>query len=45
MINLSRQIEEDIGSAEEQPISNKFDIYTKNGGSLITTRFPLFIFI
>jgi hypothetical protein len=30
MIILLHQIEEDVGSAEEQPISNKFDTYTKN---------------
>jgi hypothetical protein len=30
LISLAHQIEEDIGSAEEQPISNKFDTYTKN---------------
>ena len=27
-------MEEDIGSADEQPTSNKFDIHTKNEGSL-----------
>ena len=30
LIILPHQTEEDIGSAEEQPISNKFDTYTKN---------------
>jgi hypothetical protein len=30
-----RQIKEDIGSAEEQPISNRFDTHTKNEGSSI----------
>jgi hypothetical protein len=29
-INLPHQIEEDFGSAEEQPTSNKFDTCTKN---------------
>jgi len=28
MIILPRQIEEEVGSAEEQPSSNKFDDYT-----------------
>ena len=27
-IKLQYQIEEDIGSVYEQPISNKFDVYT-----------------
>jgi len=35
LIILPYQIEEDIGSAEEQPISNKFDVHTKNEGSFI----------
>ena len=29
-IILPHQIEEDVGSAEEQPTSNKFGTYTKN---------------
>jgi hypothetical protein len=31
-VKLLYQIEEDIGSAEEQPISNRFDVHTKNEG-------------
>jgi hypothetical protein len=37
---LLNQIEEDIGSAEEQPISNRFDTHTKNEGSV---NLPFFI--
>ena len=42
LIILPYQIEEDIGSAEEQPISNKFDTYTKN--EAVKTAFFYFIF-
>ncbi len=34
------QSEEEIGSAEEQPISNKIDTYTKNGAAKLS---PFFI--
>ncbi len=43
MINLLHQIEEDIGSAEEQPTSNKFDVHTKNEGSLFLPFFIHFL--
>jgi hypothetical protein len=37
-----RQIEEDIGSAEEQPTSNRFDTLTKNEGSLSALFYTFF---
>lgn len=43
LIILPHQIEEDIGSAEEQPISNRFDAYTKN--EAVKTAFFLFHFL
>jgi hypothetical protein len=36
LIKLQRQIEEDIGSAEEQPISNRFD--TTDADSIKLTK-------
>ncbi len=43
LFKLRYQIEEDIGSAEEQPISNRFDVHTKNEGSLICPFFMHFL--
>ena len=43
LINLPHQIEEDVGSAEEQPTSNKFDVHTKNEGSLFLPFFIHFL--
>lgn len=42
LVKLHYQIEEDIGSAEEQPISNKFDVHTKNEGSVKSALFYTF---
>jgi hypothetical protein len=42
MIKLLHQIEGEIGSAEEQPTSNKFDVHTKNEGSLFLPFFFTF---
>jgi hypothetical protein len=41
-VKLLHQIEEDIGSAEEQPTSNRFDTYTKNEGSLSALFYTFF---
>lgn len=35
LIIFQNQIEEEIGSTEEQSISNRFDVHSKNEGSLI----------
>jgi len=35
LVKLPYQIEEEVGSAEEQPTSNRFDVHTKNEGSSI----------
>jgi len=37
-----RQIEDEIGSAEEQPTSNRFDTHTKNEGSLSALFYTFF---
>ncbi|MFN7100121.1 MAG: hypothetical protein ACK4M4_07080 [Flavobacterium sp.] len=42
MTKLPHQIEEDIGSAGEQPISNRFDAHTKNEGSLSALFYTFF---
>ncbi|KQB44349.1 hypothetical protein RCH33_2892 [Flavobacterium daejeonense] len=42
LIIFQNQIEEEIGSAEEQPISNKFDVHTKNEGSLFCPFYTFF---
>ena len=34
LVKLPCQIEEDIGSAEEQPTSNRFVVHTENEGSV-----------
>jgi hypothetical protein len=41
LLTYHHQIEDDVGSAKEQPISNKFDTFTKNE---VRQNVPFFIF-